>query len=301
MASGITRPMSKTQPSTVVLKKCDNCSRIDEALLKCSKCKITYYCNATCQGARYSVHKVSCKTPDERTEAFDTQHKATAEFLKSTLSRSENPRDRELFETIKRIDAIEKEMDRLISKNPARDFYKKLAFNRYSNEEIQKLSEDFFDTHPDYKPDENEELDNRISALEDEKRKLLSSLNETYKPLIIELRRFSVAKNTTMQRMQGNDPLRDLSLQNHAKLMQALDLLGQNEDVEQILQDVSFGVPEQQLFIQLQRSWEKLPPNEAARRKNAWEKIAPFYGLLVSSFKELQLMTRLGGGDKLHN
>ncbi len=43
-----------------VKKRCNNCFNVDESLRKCSRCKLVYYCNISCQKSNRKHHKETC-------------------------------------------------------------------------------------------------------------------------------------------------------------------------------------------------------------------------------------------------
>lgn len=53
--------MSVMSPTTTEGKSCGHCCRAGESLLRCSRCKASYYCDAACQKAHWPSHKVICK------------------------------------------------------------------------------------------------------------------------------------------------------------------------------------------------------------------------------------------------
>jgi hypothetical protein len=49
-------------------KACASCGSEEGVLVKCGKCLVTYYCDATCQRAHWQEHKVSCQPPVPRAQ-----------------------------------------------------------------------------------------------------------------------------------------------------------------------------------------------------------------------------------------
>ena len=60
------------------VKKCDSCGKVGEiggtSLLTCSRCRMKYYCNATCQKKAWPEHKKHCAAP-QQTQKKQTQKK----------------------------------------------------------------------------------------------------------------------------------------------------------------------------------------------------------------------------------
>lgn len=48
----------ETQSSS---KRCGNCQKSGESLLRCSRCKSTYYCDVQCQRSDWKTHKKTCR------------------------------------------------------------------------------------------------------------------------------------------------------------------------------------------------------------------------------------------------
>ena len=44
-----------------VVKICDHCGKTGDSLLKCSQCKISYYCNTVCQKKEWKQHASMCR------------------------------------------------------------------------------------------------------------------------------------------------------------------------------------------------------------------------------------------------
>lgn len=53
--------MNIMSPTTQQGKTCGHCSNTGDNLLRCSRCKCVYYCNAQCQKSHWPSHKVICK------------------------------------------------------------------------------------------------------------------------------------------------------------------------------------------------------------------------------------------------
>ena len=64
------------------LKTCASCGAVEEeeeALKVCTRCRITYYCNATCQRQHWkNGHKQNCVPPEQRTAAAAAKLEAAA-------------------------------------------------------------------------------------------------------------------------------------------------------------------------------------------------------------------------------
>mgnify|MGYP003691380387 CR=1 FL=1 len=41
-------------------KSCNTCQSVNEDLLRCSKCKMVFYCNQQCQKEDWKFHKLLC-------------------------------------------------------------------------------------------------------------------------------------------------------------------------------------------------------------------------------------------------
>lgn len=58
------RILGETAPSTssnpAIEKKCAACNKTEGKLLRCSRCKQTYYCSTTCQKVDWQIHKQTC-------------------------------------------------------------------------------------------------------------------------------------------------------------------------------------------------------------------------------------------------
>lgn len=45
-------------------KICNACKKEDTELLRCGKCKQSYYCNIDCQKQDWATHRINCKLPN---------------------------------------------------------------------------------------------------------------------------------------------------------------------------------------------------------------------------------------------
>ena len=56
-------------PALAGMLQCSKCQELkkDSEMLRCSRCKRTYYCNAACQRADWPAHKSGCKAPAAHT------------------------------------------------------------------------------------------------------------------------------------------------------------------------------------------------------------------------------------------
>ena len=50
---------TKSEPKSI-LRVCSNCQKLDSDLKVCSRCRNSFYCDATCQKAHYPKHKPEC-------------------------------------------------------------------------------------------------------------------------------------------------------------------------------------------------------------------------------------------------
>lgn len=58
---GLTNVFEKSLKATD-LKQCANCTKLGEDMLRCSRCKATYYCSKECQTRDWPRHKLKCTT-----------------------------------------------------------------------------------------------------------------------------------------------------------------------------------------------------------------------------------------------
>lgn len=49
------------KPHVNVMRKCAYCNKSDTKLLRCGRCKTTYYCSKECQKPHWKKHKKVCK------------------------------------------------------------------------------------------------------------------------------------------------------------------------------------------------------------------------------------------------
>lgn len=59
----------QTSTLATTTKQCENCSKINNDLLRCSRCKIVYYCDQECQRANWPEHKKVCGKEAPATDA----------------------------------------------------------------------------------------------------------------------------------------------------------------------------------------------------------------------------------------
>ncbi|KAI0383949.1 hypothetical protein F5Y04DRAFT_287133 [Hypomontagnella monticulosa] len=61
---GLGNSADEAPPSTMLSKVCFSCGEKGDNLLRCSRCKMACYCNATCQRIDWPIHKRACEARD---------------------------------------------------------------------------------------------------------------------------------------------------------------------------------------------------------------------------------------------
>jgi hypothetical protein len=76
-----------------IVSVCELCSKEQEKMKKCSKCKAVTYCSVECQKAHWSIHKTACNLSMNKikhvTAEFKRRLKTDPNFLSALLCKME--------------------------------------------------------------------------------------------------------------------------------------------------------------------------------------------------------------------
>jgi hypothetical protein len=267
---------------------CQKCKKTAEKILTCGRCVLAKYCSQECQKADWTLHKIVCKTPAQRAEKASTVLRENQELINS-------PKFLEALAPIglalktSEYYGAESGIRRMIETNPDKEILLQLIDKVFPQKTCEKkLKKVWKELSPDDRRSRIQKYNEicQIFQKQEEQRALRRNLIKV--PM-------QVIKNTAqaisnLPQPPNSNLTSDVTLLRQAAniVVEVLPRIEACPDVEMIITYSTRAVSGIVLEKDLDLLWSKLPAQEAALRKQAWLKIAPYHEAFVKALEFLQ-------------
>lgn len=259
-----------------------------ETTKKCGRCKLVFFCRKECIEKVWSQHKLVCLTPESRQERTTTILEENEQLMKSRTFQ-EVMGVAGLAPKLSEFHQLERQIRQLIAASPDRGILSQLIDKVFPlaicEKKLQKSWKKLTPEERQNRSQKYQEILQKFQKLEE-----LKSKGKEPQSIVMPIQMIrDGAKAILNMSVHPNSNVDMATIRAAANtVLETLPLIEASPDVDMIAVYCSRAISSLVLESDLKVQWMKLSPEEAARRKAAWQKIAPHYEPCVQALMLLQ-------------